>query len=185
MDNKHFLKLVRNRRSIRRYLPDPVDRDRILTCLEAARLAPSADNVQPWRFLVVDDPEIKERVAKAAFSGVYAISKFSAQAPVLVVLLARPDLFANKIAKWIQGTQFYLLDMGIAGEHFVLQAEELGLSTCWIGWFNASGVAKVLDIPKKYKPVAMMPLGYAASRPPKDTKRKSMEEIAWFNRVEG
>lgn len=185
MDERQFLKLVRSRRSIRRYLPDPVDRDKILTCLEAARLAPSADNVQPWRFLVVDDPELKERLGRAAFSGVYRISKFSAQAPVLVVLLARPDLFANHIGKWIQGTQFYLLDMGIAGEHFVLQAEELGLSTCWIGWFNARGVRKVLDIPKKFKPVAMMPLGYAASRPSKETKRKPLEDIAWFNRLKG
>ncbi|MCK4556799.1 MAG: nitroreductase family protein, partial [Candidatus Aminicenantes bacterium] len=131
-----FRELVRSRRSIRRYLDKPVEREKILTCIEAARLAPSADNVQPWRFLIIDDPELKAQYAKKVFSGIYSISNFAKKAPVLILILARLDIIANRIGKQIQNIQFYLLDIGIAGEHVVLQAQELGLRTCWIGWFN-------------------------------------------------
>jgi nitroreductase len=175
--------LIRSRRSIRRFLPDPVDRAKILSCLEAARLAPSAESAQPWRFLVIDDPELKEKLAGEAFSGIHGMMKFAGRAPVLIVVLASLDLLTHRLGRHIQGTQFYLIDIGIAGEHFVLKAEEQGLATCWIGWFNARRVRKVLRIPRKYKLVALFPLGYAASRPPSETKRKAMEEIAWFNRI--
>ena len=175
--------LIRSRRSVRRFLTDPVDREKILFCLEAARLAPSAENAQPCRFLVVDDPELKAKLAKEAFSGIYGMTKFAGQAPVLVVVLASLDFLAHRLGRRLQGTQFYLIDIGIAGEHFVLKAEEQGLATCWIGWFNARRVRKVLRIPRKYKIVALFPLGAAASRPPSETKRKSLEEIAWFNRM--
>ncbi|MCX8160041.1 MAG: nitroreductase family protein [Candidatus Saccharicenans sp.] len=177
--------IIRHRRSIRRYTGQPVEREKILACLEAARLAPSAHNAQPWRFLVIDEPELKNRVAEQAFSGIYSPCKFAAQAPVLVLLLAKKDFLANQLGRVVQGTQFYLLDLGISGEHFVLKAEELGLSTCWIGWFSPRGVRRVLKIPRKYRPVAIISLGYAASRPPGDHIRKSLEEVAWFNRVEG
>lgn len=177
--------IIKRRRSIRRYTGQPVEREKILACLEAARLAPSAENAQPWRFLVIDEPELKNRVAEKAFSGIYSVCRFAARAPVLVLLLARKDFLANRLGRLVQGTQFYLLDLGIAGEHFILKAEELGLSTCWIGWFNLKGVKKFLKIPRKYRPVAIITLGYAASRPPGDHVRKKLEEIAWFNRVEG
>lgn len=176
--------IIRHRRSIRRYTGQPVEREKILACLEAARLAPSAENSQPWRFLIIDDPELKQQVAARAFSGIYSACRFAAQAPVLVLLLARLDFLANRLGRMIQGTQFYLLDLGIAGEHFILKAEELGLSTCWIGWFNIRAIRKFLQIPRKYRPVAIISLGYAASRPAGDHLRKKLEEIAWFNRVE-
>jgi nitroreductase len=177
--------IIQQRRSIRRYLSRPVEREKIIACLEAARLAPSAENAQPWRFLVIDDPELKARVSEKAFSGIYSPCRFGSQAPVLVLLLARLDFLANRLGKLIQGTQFYLLDLGIAGEHFVLKAEELGLGTCWIGWFNARAVRKFLKIPRKYRLVAMLSVGYPEKRPSREQQRKPLEEIAWFNRLEG
>ncbi|UCE42720.1 MAG: nitroreductase family protein [Candidatus Aminicenantes bacterium] len=177
-------KLISQRRSIRRYLKNPVERKKILECLEAARLAPSADNVQPWRFLVIDDPEIKDKFSKAVFSGIYSVSKFAAKAPILIVILARLDIIANRIGKQIQGVNFYLIDVGIAGEHIVLQAEELGLGTCWIGWFNSRKARKVLNIPKKYKIVSLLSIGYYEKRPHKEKKRKALEDIAWFNKID-
>jgi nitroreductase len=184
MDNlpTRFLELVRSRRSVRRYLDKPVEREKILACLEAARLAPSAENVQPWRFLVIDDPELKDRFAAAAFSGIYSFSRFAAKAPVLVLMLARPDLLANRIGRQIQEISFYLIDVGIAGEHFALQAEELGLGTCWIGWFNARRTRRFFAIPRPYKVVCLMALGYAEGKPARERARKTLEEIAWFNR---
>lgn len=177
-------KLIAQRRSIRRYLDKPVEREKILECLEAARLAPSADNVQPWRFLVIDNNDLKEEFAKEVFSGIYSVSKFAARAPVLIVILARLDIIANRIGKQIQGVNFYLIDVGIAGEHVVLQAEELGLGTCWIGWFNSRKARKVLDIPKKYKIVSLLSMGYYEKRPSQEKKRKSLEDIVWFNKID-
>jgi nitroreductase len=179
-----FQQLVKNRRSIRRYLERPVEREKILACIEAARLAPSADNVQPWRFLIIDDPELKAKFAKEVFSGIYFISKFAAKAPVLIMILARLDIIANRIGKQIQNIHFYLIDIGIAGEHIVLQAEELGLGSCWIGWFNIRKARKFLKIPRKYKIVSLMAMGYYEKRPTREKKRKELEEIAWFNEIE-
>ncbi|NQT79154.1 MAG: nitroreductase family protein [Candidatus Aminicenantes bacterium] len=178
-----FLQLVRSRRSIRRYLDKPVEREKILTCIEAARLAPSADNVQPWRFLILDEPDLRTRFAKEVFSGIYSISKFAVKAPVLILILARLDIIANRIGKQIQNISYYYIDIGIAGEHIVLQAEELGLGTCWVGWFNPRKARKFLKIPRKYKIVSLMAVGYYEKKPSKDRKRKALQEIAWFNKI--
>jgi nitroreductase len=179
-----FQQLVKSRRSIRRFLDKPVERDKILTCIEAARLAPSADNVQPWRFLIIDDPDLKSRFAKEVFSGIYFVTKFAAKAPVIILILARLDIIANRIGKQIQNIHYYYIDTGIAGEHLVLQAEELGLGTCWIGWFNPRKARKFLKIPRKYKIVSLMVMGYYERKPSRERKRKKLEEIAWFNKIE-
>lgn len=178
-----FQELVRSRRSIRRFSSSPVEKEKIMACLEAARLAPSAENVQPWRFLVVDDPKLKAGLAEAAFSGLYSMCRFAGKAPVLVVLLGRLDFKANRLGRRIQGVQFYLLDLGIAGEHFILQARELGLGTCWIGWFNSRRVRKLLKIPRSLKIVALIPVGYPEKHPPFETQRKPLGKIAWFNEI--
>jgi len=178
-----FQQLVRSRRSIRRYLEKPVEREKILTCIEAARLAPSADNVQPWRFLIIDDPDLKARFAKEVFSGIYFVTKFAAKAPVIILILARLDIIANRIGKQIQNIHYYYIDSGIAGEHIVLQAEELGLGTCWIGWFNPRKARRFLKIPRKYKIVSLMALGYYEKKPSREKKRRTLEEIAWFNKI--
>lgn len=181
----HFQELVNTRRSIRRFEQRPVERDKILSCIEAARVAPSAENVQPWRFVVVDDPEVKNRLIKKAFVGIYSPVRWAARAPVIIVILAKLDVFANRIGKQIQGTRYYLIDIGIAGEHLVLQAHELGLGTCWIGWFSEKGVRKALEIPRKFRIVSLMALGYPASRPTREKKRRPLEGICFFNDASG
>ncbi len=178
-----FEKLVKGRRSIRRYIQMPVEREKILKCIEAARLAPSADNVQPWRFVIIDDPEIKERFASEVFSGIYFPSRFATKAPVLIIILSRPDILANQLGKQIQKIHFHLIDIGIAGEHIVLQAEELGIGTCWIGWFNMRKARKFFKLPRKYKVVSLISMGYYEKKPSKEKKRKKLSEIVWFNKV--
>jgi len=178
---KLFLELVQSRRSIRRYQNKPVEREKILQCIEAARLAPSAENVQPWRFIILDDPDIITEFSSQAFSGIYSLTRFAAKAPIIIVILAKLDVLANRIGKQIQGIHFYLLDIGIAGEHLVLQAQELGLGTCWIGWFNIRGVRKFLNIPRSYKIVSLMCMGYPENIKPKQKERYVIEDIAWFN----
>jgi nitroreductase len=180
-----FQQLVRSRRSIRRYLPKPVEREKIIACLEAARLAPSAENAQTWRFLVLDEPDLKARFAKEAFSGIYSSCRFAAEAPVLVLILARLDFLANRLGRQVQKIPFYMIDVGIAGEHLVLQAEEFGLGTCWIGWFHIRKTRKFFKIPRKYKIVALLAMGYYEHKPKREQRRKSLDDIAWFNTFEG
>lgn len=181
MTIKSFSELVQSRRSIRKYQNKPVEREKILQCIEAARLAPSAENVQPWRFIILDDPEVLKQFSTHAFSGIYSPTRFAAKAPVIIVILAKLDVLANRIGKQIQGIHFYLLDLGIAGEHFVLQARELGLGTCWIGWFNIKKVRKFLKIPRTYKIVSLISMGYPESFQLKSQKRHQLKDIAWFN----
>lgn len=179
----NFLNLVKSRHSTRKYRDKPIAKKDLLKCVEAARLAPSANNSQPGRFIIIDDPEVKARLARHAFSGVYAATKWAAKAPAIIVLLAELDLMANKIGKQITGLNFYLIDTGIAGEHFVLQAQDLGIGTCWIGWFSAKGVKKALYLPAKYKPVAIIAAGYPESPKTKRKKRKPLNDIHWFNKL--
>ena len=185
IESTPFQRLLRRRRSIRRYLETPVEPEKVRACLEAARIAPSSHNAQPWRFVVVDDASLKDRLATAASSGIYGVSKFAAKAPVLVVLLAKRDFVAHHLGARFQKVPYFLIDMGIAGEHFVLQAEEMGLATCWMGWINYRRIRKVLRVPRKFMIVAMLPLGYAEKRPQREPPRRTLEEIAFFNRVPG
>ncbi|MDW7682296.1 MAG: nitroreductase family protein, partial [bacterium] len=173
--------LIKKRRSIRKYQPRPVEREKLRKCLEAARLAPSAENVQPWRFIVIDDPDLKNRFAKEVFSGIYFPMKFAQQAPVIVIILAKRDLIANRIGKQIQGIHYYFIDVGIAGQHLVLQAQELGLGSCWIGWFNPRKVRKFFNIPKSYQVASLISLGYPAQEKSEVKNRSPLDKIAWFN----
>lgn len=182
MDSE-FLKLCRTRKSVRRFANRPVEREKIELCLEAARRAPSADNMQPWRFIVFDDPEKKARLANAVFRGIYALSKRLAAAPVLVSLLIKKNLLVNKVAGVVQGTQWQLVDAGIGGEHFVLAAAEQGLGTCWIGWYDGRALIRHLGLRGKgYRPVALIALGYPATDVSTNERpRKTLFDIASWN----
>lgn len=179
-DDTPLMKIIRSRRSIRKYEDRPVPREALENCLEAARLAPSAENSQPWRFAVIDRPEEVARFCREAFPHVYRFNKFVEKAPCVVVIYARLDLLANRLGKAIQGTPYYLLDCAIAGEHFVLRAEELGLGTCWLGWYSEKNVKKILGLKRSNRVAACISLGYPASRPEKDKKRLSLDEIRCY-----
>jgi nitroreductase len=179
-----FLELCRRRHSLRRYADKPVEKEKILRCLEAARLAPSASNGQPWRFVVVDDPELRARLCDAVFTGVFAHSRRFAQAPVIVALLVKTGL-AMQIADRALGTQFEILDAGIAGEHFCLAAAEQGLGTCWIGWYEPRALGRLLGLKAKgCRPVALLALGYPAPDATVPAKqRRPLAEIVGWNRL--
>lgn len=178
-----LLELIKSRRSVRKFHPQKVEREKILKCVEAACYAPSAEHSQPWRFLIIDDEETKQNFVRHAFSGLYRMTMWAAKAPAIVVVLGELDILANRIGKQITGLNYYLIDIGIAGEHFVLQAQEHGLGTCWIGWFSATGVRKALNLPRKYKPVSLIALGYPDVVKYKEKIRYNPEEICWFNKV--
>ncbi len=177
------MNIIKKRYSVRKYLDKPVDRKMVTKCIEAARLAPSAENVQPWRYIVVDEKEILEQLKKTAFSGIYGFTRWANSAPVIIVVLAKPDFVANVIGAKIQKIRFHLLDMGISVEHLTLQATELGLGTCWIGWFNVKGVREVLEIPKSHEIISLMAMGhFKYSKTLNKKKRKSLNKILSFNK---
>jgi len=179
-----FLDLVKARQSVRGYLSKEVDREKIERCLEAARLAPSTINSQPWSFIVVDDPKLKGAVAKETFSQLISFNHFSLQAPVLIILISERSGFLNKVAEAIKDKQFSLIDIGIAAEHFCLQATEEGLGTCMLGWFNEKGVKKLLNIPQKIRVELIITIGYPESNQIRPKKRKPINQIRSYNSYE-
>ena len=177
-----LLDVIRQRKSVRDFVDRPVEREKIMMCLEAARLAPSACNSQPWKFIVVDDKQLKNRLCKAAFGGIYLINSFCKRAPVIVVVVSERAKFLARIAGMFRGTQYYLVDIGIACEHFVLQAEDLGLGTCWIGWFNERAVKSILNIPQRKKIDILIALGYYdKEKVISKHRREPIDKIASFN----
>ena len=135
-----FLNLVKKRQSTRRFLDQPVERDKIERCIEAARLAPSATNTQPWKFIVVDNPELKEKVAQKTFNQIVSFNRFSLQAPVLIVITSNRMNLSNKITQTLKNRELTPIDIGISAEHICLQAAEEGLGTCFMGWFDEKGI---------------------------------------------
>lgn len=176
MSSSTFMDVVRSRASVRNYDPRPVPLDAILSAVEAAHLAPSAQNTQPWRFVVVRDPASLERLGRAAFSGIHFPSRFAARAPVIVALCASR-------ARLIQVRAPYQLDCGIAGEHLVLRAAELGLATCWIGWFNKRLTRKALGAPPLVDVVALISMGYPAAPVTQRRRvRRPLSSMVWLDR---
>lgn len=176
-----FLDLVKTRQSVRKYLDKPVEREKIERCLEAARLAPSASNSQPWSFIVVDDPKLKEAVAKETFSQLISFNHFSLQAPVLIILISERPGFLNKVAEAIKDKQFSLIDIGITAEHLCLQAAEEGLGTCMLGWFNEKEVKNLLNIPPSKRVELIITVGYPESNKIRPKKRKPINQIRSYN----
>lgn len=177
-----FLRLCRLRWSVRHWDQRPVEREKLEACIEAARLAPSAENSQPARFVVFDDQDRKAALGRAVFTGIYSASARFAHAPVLVCLLIRESLLVNRVGGLVQGTPFQYVDAGIAGEHFVLAAAEQGLGSCWIGWFDGRRLIRHLRIGRRYRPVCLIAVGYpAADAGPREPKRRAAEEIAGWN----
>ena len=178
-----FIKLVAIRKSVRRYDPGRVvEREKLELCLEAARLAPSACNAQPWRFVVIDDPPLRDSVAAHTFGRLVSFNRFAAQAPVLVVVVAEESRVVPKLGGLLKDTRYSLMDIGIAAEHFCLQAADGGLGTCMLGWFDESGIRRVLGIPASRRVALVMTVGYPADPDaPRKRARKTIDEIRTFN----
>lgn len=175
-----FLELVAARRSIRKYKDLPVERGKLEICLEAARLAPSACNAQPYRWVVIDAPALKNKFCADVFSGVYAACKFAAAAPVMAAVVADTGKLSAWLGNQVQGTNFRLMDIGIAAEHFVLAAAEQGLGTCWLGWFDAKAAARQLGLGAGRKVEILIAVGYPAETP-SPRQRKPMTDFVVYN----
>ena len=174
-----FLDLVNKRRSVRKYKNVPVARELVDKCLEAARLAPSACNSQPWSFIVIDTEKTKNEIVEKALSGIHGINTFAKTAPVIVVVITEKANFASQMGSLAKGTEYNRIDIGITAGHFALQAAELGLGTCIMGWFDEKAVKKILGIPAGKKIDILITLGYPESEEGQKV-RKSIDEIRKF-----
>jgi nitroreductase len=172
-----FLELSKARYSSRMYKDEPVEREVVERCLEAARLAPSACNSQPWKFIVCDSDPLRQNLVDQAFSGIYSMNAFAKKAPVIIAVIRQSSQYASKLGGMFRGTDFSLLDIGMACEHLVLQAAEEGLGTCILGWFNEKNVKKILDLSFSSKVDLLISLGHPAERNPRPKNRKTLEEI--------
>ncbi len=161
MEKNHFLSLVKTRQSVRKYTDQPVEEDKLQRCLEAARLAPSASNSQPWKFVVVNDPELVKKVGAETIGPLSSFNKFVPDAPVIVAIVIEKMKVLTKLGASIQDREYPLIDIGIAAENFCLQAAEDGLGTCMLGWFNEKPIKELLKIPKDRRIGLLITLGYA------------------------
>ena len=177
-----FKELINRRQSVRRYQDKPVEREKLQQLIEAVQIAPSASNSQPWKLILVDEPELKDKVANATFNKFVAFNKFAPQAAVMAVLVIEKPKMITQIGGSVKKREFPLIDIGIAAEHFCLQATELGLSTCMLGWFNEKKIKQILNIPENKRIGLVITLGYE----PEDYKqrekiRKPVDEMSSFN----
>lgn len=164
---------IKQRRSIRSYQDKPIEEEKLLRVLEAGRLAPSAKNLQEWRYVIVKDKDMRKKVAVASNN-----QYFIAEAPVVIVGCATMTDYVLSC-----GQPAHSIDLAISMDHMTLQAVEEGLGTCWIGSFKEDEVKKLLNIPPEMRVVEIMPLGYPKFIP--DPKpRKKMEEIVFHEKYQ-
>ncbi|MGQ9479659.1 MAG: nitroreductase family protein [Thermoproteota archaeon] len=164
----NVIEAIRTRRSIRKYKDTPVEEEKIIQCLDAARWAPSANNSQPWEFIVVRDPESRKKLAE-----IHRYGRFMAESPVVVVFVANP----RKSENWYHG------DVAVAVQNFLLAAQSLGLGTCWIGVLNTpfeEPIKRLLGVPEELRILCTVSVGYPYESPTRS--RRPLEEILHWER---
>ncbi|MEM2839011.1 MAG: nitroreductase family protein [Thermoplasmata archaeon] len=169
------LEVIKNRRSVRKYRPDPIPEEILKEVLSAARMAPSANNAQPWKFIIVRDEELKRKLVQAC-----AGQKFIAEAPIVIVGCGLPDDAYATAGGYMSS---YVMDVTIAMDHLILAATSLGLGTCWIAAFKEEKVKDILGIPMDVRVVALSPLGYPDETPAR-TSRKDLAELISYDKFD-
>ncbi|MHA1732652.1 MAG: nitroreductase family protein [Promethearchaeota archaeon] len=169
-----FSEVVKKRRSVRKFTPDPVPEDKLELILEAGRLAPTWANKQGVRFVVVRDPERVRALTDAVGQ------KWTKNAHTFVVACIK----AMGSGKNKNGLEYFPVDAAICMEHVILAATNEGLGTCWIGYFDEKGVQEALEIPKRFRVVAITPLGYP-DQDPGPQERLPLEKVVYWDKFRG
>lgn len=181
MTGEEFLGIIRNRQSDRKYSPRAVEKDKLERIINAGRMAPSACNAQPWKFIVVDYKALLTELADAASAKLLGMNGFVGQAPVQIVIVRENPNFSSRIGGQIKNKDYSLIDIGIACQNICLQAEAEGLGSCMIGWFDEKRVRKLLNIPRSKRVELIITVGYSLSEK-REKRRKPPEETVSFNR---
>lgn len=173
-----MIREIETRRSIRKYKDQPVEEEKLQQILESARLAPSGSNTQPWHFIVVKTERSRKKLAEKSHNQHWMVT-----APVFIVCVADIRSRVNEDVSLVLNenspqheVKQIIRDTAIAAEHIVLAAENLGLGTCWIAWFNQADIRPVLNIPPDKYVLSIITVGYADEQP-KARPRKKSEDI--------
>ncbi len=178
----NFLELVRHRQSDRAFDADrSIEPRKLERILEAARLAPSACNAQPYRLIVVDDPELKNKVADTTSSRVLGMNHFTKQAPVHIIIVEENPNLTSGIGSVVKNKHFPYIDAGIVAEHIALAATDEGIGSCILGWFDEKKLRKLLSIPFHKRILLDVVLGYS-TQPLREKKRKEMKKLISRNK---
>ena len=175
------LNLIRTRQSDRKYSDRTVEKEKLDRILEAGRISPSACNAQPWRFILVTEPDLIGRIAEAASAKLLGMNSFVGQAPVQIVVVREKPNFTSKIGGTIKNKDYSLIDIGIASENICLQARAEGLGSCMIGWFDEDEVRRILSIPRSKRVELIITIGYSLSDL-REKRRKPLEEVVGYNK---
>ncbi len=178
------IEAVRTRRSVRRFSEEPVSREDLEKVLTAAQWAPSWVNVQPWKIVIVEDPEKKEAL-KGTLLPKNPAGKAIVQAPVLLVLIGergKSGLYGKDFST--DKGDWYMFDLGIAAQNIALAAHALGLGTVHVGAMDHKAAASILDVPEGFEVVEILPLGHPAFEP-KAPPRKGLEEFVTRETFQG
>jgi nitroreductase len=176
-----FMELVSQRRSVRAYRDIPVPLGDIKSCLEAARLAPSACNSQPWHFVVVTDSQRRRRLGELSRLPGTSMNSFVGEAPVIIAVVSTRPRITSQIGGFLKRKQFYLLDIGIATEHLCLEAAERNLGSCMVGWFDEKKTKRLLGLRRGRRVPLLVTLGYPADEW-RQKSRKSLEKVVSWDR---
>jgi nitroreductase len=180
-DGQKMLELIVSRQSDRKYSDKPVEKEKVDRIIEAGRMAPSACNSQPWKFIVVNEPELLQKVAEAASAKLLGMNSFVGQAPLMFVVIREQPNFSSKIGGSIKNKDYSLIDIGIASENICLQARAEGLGSCMIGWFDEKELRKILGIPRSKRVELIITLGYSLSEQ-REKRRKPSEVTVSYNK---
>ncbi len=168
-----ILEIIKGRRSIRNFKTEDLPEQIVENLVEAARWAPSAGNIQPWKFIIVRKPETKKKLVKAALE-----QAFVEEVPVVIIVCADENRSSQGYGS--RGRTLYCIqDTAAAIQNIHLAAYALGLGTCWIGAFDEEEARKILKIPQGIRPVAIIPVGYPAESP-QPRKRRPLDEIVHY-----
>jgi nitroreductase len=177
-----FLDLVKARQSDRTFDPNrPISREILERILEAGRLAPSACNAQPWKFVVVYEPELKNKVADCTSSRILNMNHFTKQAPVHILVIEEAANFTSRFGSLVKKKEFPQIDIGIAAAHLCLAAQAEGIGSCIIGWVDEKQLRPLLGIPASKRIRLDIILGYS-TQPLREKKRKDSSDVISFNK---
>ncbi|MBE3140738.1 MAG: nitroreductase family protein [Thermoplasmata archaeon] len=181
IDGKKILELIISRQSDRKYSDKPVEKEKLDRIIEAGRMAPSACNAQPWKFIVVTEPMLISKIAEAASAKLIGMNTFVAQAPVQLIVVREKPNMSSKVGGTIKNKDYSLIDIGIASENICLQARAEGIGSCIIGWFDEKMLRKLLAIPRSKRVELIITIGYSLSDH-REKKRKPPEETISYNK---
>jgi len=181
IEGKKMLELILRRQSDRKYSDKPVEQEKLERITEAGRMAPSACNAQPWKFIVVTDPALLSALAEAASAKLLGMNGFVSQAPVLIVIVRESPNFSSKVGGTIKNKDYSHIDIGIAAENMCIQAIAEGLGSCIIGWYDEKQVRSILKIPSSKRVDLLITIGYPTGEY-RTKKRKPGEVTVSYNK---